>query len=213
MSVLAAADRPATVWDRLSRHYRRQLWLERSAVSTALDLLGPRAAERLLDVGTGTGEVLHQLASRSERPTDAVGVDASSGMLDQVGRLPDGWSTRVADARALPFGDEEFDAAIVAYVLHVLEPEGVESALQQLRRVLRTGGRLVTVTPTVPARGPARPIARALDALGRRGPERFVGLRALDPTAALEGAGFAIRERRANLRGYPSLCVLAEATA
>src|SRR5215218_7628820 len=58
---------PAHVWDRLSRHYDRQLWLERAAVRTALDLLAPARDERMLDLATGTGLVLRELAARRDR--------------------------------------------------------------------------------------------------------------------------------------------------
>src|SRR5215213_8489748 len=46
---------PAHVWDRLSRHYDRQLWLERAAVRTAPARGGPAPArdERMLDLATG----------------------------------------------------------------------------------------------------------------------------------------------------------------
>lgn len=199
---------PTAAWDRLSRHYERQLWLERAAVGTAVELLAPAGDERILDVATGTGEVLRQLARRAERPREVVGIDTSAAMLARVGVLPDGWSVRVGDARRLPFGDGEFDAAGAAYALHVLADDDLPTALDELARVLRAGGRLVTVTPAIPDRGPARPLARALDRIAARDPERYGGLRALDPRPALLRAGFVIDDARWRLRGYPSLCVL-----
>lgn len=66
-SPVSAGVPPGSWWDRASAQYDRQLWLERSAVNRALDLLAARADERLLDVGTGTGEVLRQLARRPIR--------------------------------------------------------------------------------------------------------------------------------------------------
>ena len=196
-------------WDRLSSSYDRQLWLERRPVCAALELLAPGRQERLLDVGTGTGEVLRQLARRERRPREAVGVDPSKAMLALVPPLPDGWSVREGDARDLPFADERFDVAVVSYVLQVLADADVPATLAELWRVLRPEGRLVTVTPYVPSRGPARPLAIALDRLARRDPARFGGLRALDPRPRLEQAGFAVVRVRHSLRGYPSLCVLA----
>ncbi|MGD9736003.1 MAG: class I SAM-dependent methyltransferase [Solirubrobacterales bacterium] len=200
---------PTATWERLSRHYDRQLWLERSAVATGLDLLSPRVDERLLDVATGTGEVLRQLARRPDRPREVVGLDASPKMLARVGDLPDGWSVQVGDARALPFGDGEFTLASACYLLHVLASDDLPIVLGEIWRALRPGGRLVTVTPAVPPRGALHAIARGLDRLGKWRPERLGGLRALDPRAALLAAGFAVEDRRADLRGYPSLCVLA----
>ena len=200
---------PPYVWDRVSVHYDRQLWLERAAVRTAAELLSPAGGERVLDVGTGTGEVLRQLARRPLRPAEVVGIDASAAMLARVSHLPAGWSVRVGDARRLPFGDGEFDAATVSYVLHVLADADVPVVLAELRRVLRPGGRLVLVTPGIPARGPMRVLALGLDRLAACRPSRCGGLRALDPRPALRRAGFDIGRARWSLRGYPSICVLA----
>ena len=197
----------ATVWDRVSRHYDRQLWLERSAIRTAVALLDPAPDERLLDVGTGTGAILRELRERGSPPVDVTGIDASAAMLARVGSLPDGWSVQVGDARSLPFADGAFDVVTAAYVLHVIDD--LPAALADIRRVLRPGGRLVAVTPAVPPRGLARPAARALDRLADRGGDRVVGLRALDPRGALERADLRVDATRWDVRGYPSLCVRA----
>ncbi|HET9073556.1 MAG TPA: class I SAM-dependent methyltransferase [Solirubrobacteraceae bacterium] len=202
-------DDPAAVWDRLSHRYDRQLWLERRSVASAVTLLDPGADERCLDAGTGTGEVLRQLMARPQPPREVTGVDASPGMLSHVGELPAGWSVRHGDLRRLPVPDASVDAVTASYVLHLLAPEDLPVALAELHRVLVPGGRLVSVTPAVPPRGLARPLARALDRLSHRRPDAYRGLRALDPRAELTRAGFRLERARWNLQGYPALCVLA----
>lgn len=209
----AADGVPLEAWDELSRHYDRQLWLERSAIRGALQLLRAQHHERLLDVATGTGEVLRQLGARPDRPQRVIGIDQSAAMLSHVPALPAGWSSRLGDARALPFANARFDAAIASYVLHLLAAADLPVVLGELRRVLRPGGRLVTLTPAIPPRGPARPLARALDRLAARRPRRYGGLRALDVRPALSAAGFEVSEAQWSLRGYPTLCVLARAPA
>jgi ubiquinone/menaquinone biosynthesis C-methylase UbiE len=202
-------DDPRATWDRLSPHYDRQLWLEQSAVATAVGLLAPGPDERCLDLGTGTGEVLRALQRRGSPPGTVIGLDASAGMLARVGPLPAGWSLQRGDVRRLDLPDASFDAASAAYLLHLLTAADRTAGLAEIRRVLRPGGRLVTVTPAIPARGIARPLAAALDALSERRPTAYRGLRALDPRPALARAGFRVAETRWNLRGYPSICVLA----
>ena len=204
---------PPTVWDRLSSGYDRQLWLERSAVRTAVAMLEPVVDARVLDVATGTGEVLRALARRPAPPRIVIGIDASARMLAHVGGLPAGWSVRVGDARALPFADGEFDLVTASHVLHVLDSDDRARALGEIHRVLTPGGRVVTVTPAVPPRGLARPVARVLDRIAARGPERYVGLRAFDPRASLRDADLDVQAARWNLRGYPSVCVLARRSA
>jgi SAM-dependent methyltransferase len=200
---------PALPWDTLSRTYDRQLWLERSAVATAVELLDPARNELCLDLATGTGEVLRALARRDDPPREVIGVDRSEAMLSRVGTLPAGWSLRRADALTLPFDDGTFDAAAVSYLLHLFSPSDRQLALAELRRVLRPGGRLVTVTPAIPSAGLARPLATQLDRLARMRPRRYGALRALNATVDMQHAGFCVVASRWSRRGYPSVCVLA----
>jgi len=150
-------------------------------------------------VGTGTGALLRELATRTGRPARAVGVDASGAMLARVGELPGGWTLRRADASALPFADQSFDLVTAVYLLHTLDPAARKSVAAELRRVVREGGRVVTVTVATP-----RPRLRRLMS---RVPRRH-GLCPLDPSRELEG--LAIREARYVRCGYPSLCLRAE---
>ncbi len=130
-------------------------------------------------------------------------------MLARVGGLPPGWQLRVGDVRALELPDASVDVLIASYLLQLLAPVELPAALAELRRVLRPGGRLVTVTPAIPPSRLARPVATARDRLAARPSERYRGLRALNPACALERAGFRLLRSRWSLRGYPSVCVLA----
>jgi ubiquinone/menaquinone biosynthesis C-methylase UbiE len=202
----AATTHPnAPVWDRAAAGYARQEHLERQAIARALDLAAIDAADRVLDVATGTGVVLRALAARPHRPEQAEGVDASAGMLARVGPLPAGWTTRQADARQLPLADASVDVVLAAYVLQVLETHDRRAVLAEVARVLVPGGRLVTVT-TWSARRPARTALAGLAALA---PRSLVGLTPRDPRAEVAAAGLTL-ERAALLRhGYPSLVLLA----
>jgi len=128
--------------------------------------VAPAVNERLVDVGTGTGEVLRQLARRSIVPRAVTGIDASRAMLARVGPLPPGWRLRVGAVRALDLPDASFDVLSASYLLQLLAPVDLPAVLSELRRVLRPGSRLVTVTPAIPPGGMARPIAAALDGPG-----------------------------------------------
>jgi len=182
-----------------ARLYDRQLSLERPALRAALALARPEPSDHLLDVATGTGALLRELATRSERPARAVGIDASGSMLARVGGLPGGWTLRRADASALPFADQSFDLVTAVYLLHTLDPVTRATVSGELRRVVREGGRVVTVTVATP-----RPRLRRLMS---RVPRRH-GLCPLDPSRELEG--LVVREARYVRRGYPSLCLRAE---
>jgi len=196
-------------WDRLASAYPRQVPWERVALAAAVDLAGLAPEETLVDLGTGTGELLAEVARRQRRPRIAIGVDTSPAMLRHVPSLPSGWRVMRASVEALPLGAGSADVVTAAYLLHVLADDARANALAEARRVLRPGGRFVCVTPFAPRRGAARAGAAALDLAAAVAPGRLGGLRTLDPRPELAASGFTVLRARTLRRGYPSLCVLA----
>ena len=103
------------------------------------------APGRLLDIGTGTGQLLELLAPRVER---GLGVDASRAMLALArSRLSKRelahCAVRQADMYRLPLPDGGFDTVVLQMVLHYAEDPA--AAVTEAARVLRAGGRLVIV--------------------------------------------------------------------
>jgi ubiquinone/menaquinone biosynthesis C-methylase UbiE len=154
--------------------------LEREALQTALELADVRFGERLLDVATGTGALLRELARRDVRPIRALGIDRSRAMLSRAASLL-GSSTLVeADARALPFPDGSFDLVTVCYLLHLLAVEDRQRVLQEVHRVARPAGRVVAITVDTPR----RELRRVLCVL-----PAWTGLHRIDLGPELEAAG------------------------
>ena len=92
----------------------------------------------VLDIGTGTGIVLHALGSQAWEGSRLTGCDRSTGMIRRArSRLPAGRFV-AADATTLPFRDSTFDAATASFVLSHLSNS--EAGLMEARRVLRPGG-------------------------------------------------------------------------
>lgn len=116
----------------------------------ALGLLELGPGRRCLDVGAGVGEDARAMADSSG--AGVVGIDLRPEMVRQAtarspGRLD--VTFLVADARRLPFRASAFDAAWVKRTLmHVADPA---SALEELVRVVRPGGRIVAVEPDLEA--------------------------------------------------------------
>jgi ubiquinone/menaquinone biosynthesis C-methylase UbiE len=105
----------------------------------AFDLLAPKPGEALLEIGFGGGALLKRLAAA--RPAKLVGVDWSRAI---VARGRKGGAKIVeAQARALPFADDDFDGLVSVSVVHFWPDLG--APLREMARVLRRSGRLVLV--------------------------------------------------------------------
>ncbi|NOZ70096.1 MAG: class I SAM-dependent methyltransferase [Deferribacteres bacterium] len=102
---------------------------------------------RLLDVGCGEGLFLGRMVTA--RPDmEAWGVDEWEVILSRAekrtARMRTGVRLLRADATALPFGDASFDVVVCINVFFNMESIGkVRSALKEMARVCRKGGRLI----------------------------------------------------------------------
>lgn len=130
-------DRP---WAQLrpGAEYRPHLFEARREF--LLDLA--RAGERALDLGAGAGDFAAALADAG---VDVVGADASALAVEIAGARHPGLDVRHVPAEGpLPFPDAGFDLVWLGGVIgHVLDTEGF---LEEVARVLRTGGRLALST-------------------------------------------------------------------
>jgi SAM-dependent methyltransferase len=124
-------------------------WLYRARLSLAIDLLGPRRYDSILEVGYGSGIFLPELARHAER---IAGIDIHTesarvkAMLERLGLDAD---LREGTLFELPWEDSTFDGVVCLSVLeHLVE---LDAALGEFRRVLRPGGVAVL---GFPARNP-----------------------------------------------------------
>jgi SAM-dependent methyltransferase len=153
-----------------------------------LELLAPRAGERILDLGCGDGVLTEQLVAAGCR---VIGVDGSPAQVTAARAR--GLDAHVMDGQALAFEDE-FDAVFSNAALHWMKR--ADDVIGGVHRALRAGGRFVG---ELGGEGCVATIRSALiAALDRRG----VDGAALDPwyfpdvdsyTRRLEKAGFVVR--------------------
>ena len=112
-----------------------------------------RPGDRVLDVGTANAEPAYVAALLGRGAAEIAGVDLAEADIPGI-------RTVVADVRDLPFEDGAFDLVLCVSTLeHVgrdnrvygaaqeADPDGVADALDELRRVLASEGRLVITVP------------------------------------------------------------------
>ncbi len=92
-------------------------------------------ARRILDVGTGEGQVARHVAAGAEL---VVGVDPVHNQIVEAQRRGGGPRFARAEAATLPFADGSFDAAVACLVFEHIER--FEEAIAEVARVLVPGG-------------------------------------------------------------------------
>jgi ubiquinone/menaquinone biosynthesis C-methylase UbiE len=98
----------------------------------------PRAA-MVCDIGTGPGRVARYL---HDRGVHVCGIDSSAAMVSRARQQNPGIEFRRGDIFALDIPDETFTAITGFYAFASVGRPDIVGALRELRRVLKTGGRL-----------------------------------------------------------------------
>ena len=110
-----------------------------------IEILSPAPAERVLEIGPGTGYYTFEMAARLDGGQVDV-FDIQQEMLDHVMREANkrgvtNVKPTLGDAQSLPYADDSFDAVVLITVLGEIPDQ--ERALREIARVLKPGGRLV----------------------------------------------------------------------
>jgi SAM-dependent methyltransferase len=104
--------------------------------SGVLEWLAPHAAENILDLGCGDGQLTERIAAAGANVT---GIDASPKMVATARAR--GVAAEEGSAESIPFTDQSFDAVFSNAVLHWVR--GQDAMMAEVRRALRHGGRFV----------------------------------------------------------------------
>jgi demethylmenaquinone methyltransferase/2-methoxy-6-polyprenyl-1,4-benzoquinol methylase len=119
----------------------------------AIKQLKPLAPKAILDVATGTGDMAI-LACKLLKAEKITGIDISDGMLE-IGKkkiktlgLQDRVELLKGDSETIKFTDNSFDAVTVAF--GVRNFQDLELGLNEIKRVLKPGGKLIVLECTKP---------------------------------------------------------------
>ncbi|QLH80758.1 class I SAM-dependent methyltransferase [Halosimplex pelagicum] len=163
---------------------------------SVVESLDPRPGEAVLDLGCGTGHLTADIAERVGDSGVAVGVDASTEMVERARETYPNLRFAVADAREYA-PDRSFDAAFSNAALHWIPRDDQPAVAERVAALLEPGGRFVAEL------GGSGNVSAVVDAtlaeLRERGHEvehpwyfPTVG----EHAAALEAAGFEVRLAR-----------------
>jgi len=179
-------------YDRGADPYR-EIWapiLRRAAQPLVRELAGPQV-RRVLDVGTGVGALLPDLAAAFPGAS-VTGVDRSRGMLRCA---PATAGRALMDARQLAIAQGREDRVFLLFILFHLDRPA--EALREAHRVMRPGGRVGTLTWGTELDSRASQVwVECLERHGAIAPDPAVTARhaAVDAPAKMEsllrGAGF-----------------------
>jgi len=145
-------DRIADTYDPLNRILSmRQDVLWRKKVRKHL----PRISQiELLDLATGTGDLLFSLCQNNPDISKAIGVDMSTGMLEVAEKkhgktsLTQDIQFKQGDAAELPLEDNSFDVVTIAFGIRNV-PD-FQKAIHEMYRVLKPGGRVIILEFSLP---------------------------------------------------------------
>ncbi|MGE0882790.1 MAG: ubiquinone/menaquinone biosynthesis methyltransferase [Blastocatellales bacterium] len=112
-----------------------------------IEMLKPKGDEKMLDLACGTGDITFSLGERLPSG-QAFGLDITQGMLviaeqKRLAKKAENVFFHRADIMTMPFEDESFDCVTCGYALRNV-PD-VELALAEIKRVLKPGGRFMSL--------------------------------------------------------------------
>lgn len=139
------------LWGEYGALYRAVDRLSRSIREEAVRELGVDRGERVVDLGCGPGGSFSLLATAVGPTGDVLGVDYSSAMVrsadDEAAAVPSAAVLR-GDAARLPLRADGVDGVLASLSLSAMPDLG--AVLDEVARVVRSGGRFVVVDGRVP---------------------------------------------------------------
>lgn len=132
-------------YDKVAGHYVERIFneldhkpLDRRLLDRFAETVG--RSGRVCDLGCGPGHVTNYLRQRG---VDVFGIDLSSAMVDQARQLSPGIEFHTGNMLSLELESESLAGIIAFYsIIHVPRDE-VVTALVEMKRVLKPGGRLL----------------------------------------------------------------------
>jgi ubiquinone/menaquinone biosynthesis C-methylase UbiE len=184
------------VYDKLSKTY--DIWgklAETRARDRAIELADIRDGQTILEVAVGTGLGFYEIVQRNPNGTN-IGVDISRGMLQKaekrLGKLAAvNYELKIGDAFSLDQETESVDLLVNNYMFDLIAFEEMDAILEEFKRVLKTGGKLILVNMTE-----GESFGSGIYSLiYRLSPRSFGGCRGVKLADNLQAHGFEVKTR------------------
>ncbi len=206
----------AQYYDRLSPWYDLLTGSSENQITGhALDFLDIKPGEKLLEIGFGTGNAIPRIISKVGEAGVAVGLDLSMGMCQQTRRKLTSKADNhlplliQGDACFMPLKSATFDGIFMSFTLELLSAEQMYFCLDEIKRLLVSGGRFGLVS--LLSEESPRFAERAYTKLHQKFPQ-VLDCRPIPVESILVNVGYTILTlKRFNLWGIPVGCVVAHA--
>lgn len=135
----------AKVYDTLAEHS------EAPVRKAGLEMLRAQPGQKVLEIGFGTGHSLIELARSVGSSGKVYGIDLSEKMVEisqkraKEENLNDRIELSCGDALQLPYESESMDGIFMSFTLELFDTPEILLVLDECRRVLKTGGRIVVI--------------------------------------------------------------------
>lgn len=198
LRVFQSREQTRSYYNRISSFYDGLADRSEAPVRKAgLNLLRTRAGEKILEIGFGTGHALAALAQAVGPDGKVFGLDLSERMvqlakknLDEAGLLVN-TRLRCGDAVRLPYAAESMDGVFMSFTLELFDTPEIPKVLNECKRVLRTGGRIVVVGMS--KEGEHEPLVGVFEWAHKHFPN-FIDCRPIYVRQVLENAGFTVQK-------------------
>ncbi len=140
-------------YDNVHSHYYNLLikWVflpfggEQRCREELISHIGFSPKDKILDMCCGTGGVTFTIAQKAGKGTEIIGIDLSSGQINIANRKNSFGNVRFieGDVAMTGFDDEYFDKVFIAHALHEMPRKMRLNVLNEAKRILKTGGKLI----------------------------------------------------------------------